>query len=145
MGGISSPTSPAGWNGGTVLANFVQPAGGFKNVFNPSTFDPANVSNPSNRFFNPSAFSAVPAGQLGNGLIRYPNIRVPFTWTENGTLMKAFPIRERVRLQVRLEVADIFNRHFFGTPDLNMNDPQFGNIQAASGKRTCQLGARLDF
>jgi hypothetical protein len=40
---------------------------------------------------------------------------------------------------------NLFNRHFFGGPQMNMNNANFGNIISASGGRTGQFGIRLDW
>jgi hypothetical protein len=54
-----SRITPVFWNGGGIYANFNTPAGGFRQVFNPDSFDPnpANQSCVCNRFFDKNAFS----------------------------------------------------------------------------------------
>jgi hypothetical protein len=42
-------------------------------------------------------------------------------------------------------MLNLFNRHYFGGVDLNLNNATFGNIRNASGNRTGQLGARIEF
>jgi hypothetical protein len=50
-----------------------------------------------------------------------------------------------VNLQFRLELLNLFNRHYFDWPDMDMNSPSFGNIIRASGNRTGQFGMRLEW
>jgi hypothetical protein len=128
-----------------VYANFNTPAGGFQRVFDPSTFNPWNANDPGNRYFNQSAFSDALSQQLGTSPIRFPQVRGLWSWSEDGTLLKRFPIQERVNLEFRLELFNIFNRHSFGGPDMNMNNSYFGNVRTASGARSGQFGMRLDF
>jgi hypothetical protein len=133
------------YNGPGVWANFATPSGGFTSVFNPSTFNPWNASDPGNRMFNTSAFSDAPTQQLGNTPNRFPQVRVPWDLSEDATIQKHFRLREGFNLQLRFEMINVFNRHYFGGPDLNLASVSFGNIRTASGGRIGQLGARLDW
>ncbi|MFN7937146.1 MAG: TonB-dependent receptor [Bryobacteraceae bacterium] len=145
LGHPNSRTRPNFWNGPTVWANFATPSGGFTSTFNPSTFNPWNAADPGNRMINTSVFSDALPQQLGNAPNRFPTVRTPWDLSEDGTLQKNFRLHERVALQVRFEMLNIFNRHYFGGVDLNMAATSFGNIRTASGSRIGQLGARLDW
>jgi hypothetical protein len=50
-------------------------------------------------------------------------------------------------LQLRVEMLNLFNRHYFGGPDMNMNNASFGNIISTAGgsNRTGQFGLRIDW
>lgn len=61
------------------------------------------------------------------------------------TILKRFQIVESVTLQLRMELLNVFNRHYFGGVDMEMNSASFGNIRTASGFRTGQLGARIEW
>ena len=71
----------------------------------------------------------------------------------HGPLFNQTDISIRKRTQVvghtnaefAVEMLNAFNRHYFGGPDLNMSSASFGNIRTASGGRTGQLGARLNW
>ena len=141
----ASRTTPVGWNGGTVVANFAAPAGGFENVFNPDTFNPWNANDPGNRFFDPTVFSNALPQQLGNSPAIFPTMRGLWTLSEDVSIIKRFPIKERVRLQLRMEFLNAFNRHFFGGADTNMNNSYFGNVRTASGARNGQAGLRVEW
>lgn len=145
LGVPSSRTRPVGWNGPGVYANFTTPAGGFKQVFDTSKFNPWNANDPGNRFFDPSAFSDALSQQLGNSPPRFPQVRGLWRWNEDASILKYFPVRERLTIQFRLELLNAFNRHTFGGPDTNMNNSYFGNVRTASGSRTGQFGLRVDW
>ncbi len=147
LGHPNSRVTPVGWNGPGVWANFKAPAGGFKGIFNPDTFNPANPNDPGNRFFDPSAFSDASPQSLGNSPNLFPQVRMLTTFSEDASLIKRFSIREGMSLQFRMEMLNLFNRHFFAGPSMNMNDAFFGNITRTGGgsNRTGQFGIRLDW
>jgi len=145
LGHPNSRTRPNFYNGPGVWANFATPSAGFTSVFNPSTFNPWNAADPGNRMFNISAFSDAPTQQLGNTPNRFPQVRTPWDLSEDATIQKHFRLHERVNLQLRFEMINAFNRHYFGGVDLNLASASFGNIRTASGGRIGQLGARLDW
>jgi len=60
-------------------------------------------------------------------------------------VFKNFPIKERLRFQFRFETFALFNRTKFGNPNATINTSSFGTITSASGSRTIQLGAKLQF
>ena len=75
LGHPSSRTRPNFWNGPGIYANFNTPARGFKNIFDPDKFDPWNAANPSNRFFDTSAFSDAAPQSLGTSPNRFSTVR----------------------------------------------------------------------
>jgi hypothetical protein len=145
LGHPNSRTRPNFWNGPAVYANFNTPAGGFKNVFNTETFDPWNAANPSNRYFDISAFSDAASQSLGNSPNRFPTVRGLWSWNEDATFAKSFTVTESVKLQLRLETFNLLNRHSFAGPDMTMSNTSFGNVRTASGNRSAQLGARVEW
>lgn len=145
LGHPNSRTRPNFWNGPAVWANFSTPANGFRSVFNPETFNPWNAADPGNRLFDKSAFSDAAPQALGNTPNRFPQVRTPWDLSEDVTVMKQFRFAERVMMQFRLELLNVFNRHYFGAPDMDLNSASFGNIRTAGGNRTGQLGARIEF
>jgi len=145
LGHPGSRTRPNFWNGPAPYANFAEPASGFKNVFNPDTFNPFNANDPGNRYFNPAAFTDAAPQSLGNSPNRFPTVRGLWTWNEDATFAKQFAIGESVRLQFRMEMFNLFNRHYFAGPSLNLSDSFFGNVRTASGNRSAQFGTRLEW
>jgi hypothetical protein len=114
-------------------------------VFNPDTFNPWNAADPGNRMFDKTAFSDAGPQSLGNTPNRFPQVRTPWDLSEDVTVLKRFKLAESAMLQLRLELINVLNRHYFGGVDLDMNSASFGNIRTASGNRTGQLGARIEW
>jgi len=145
---ISAPSAlvrPVGWNGPAVYANFTAPPGGFTSIFDPSKFNPWDRNDPGNRMFDPSVFSQPLPQQLGNSPVRFPTMRTPWNFSEDMSIAKRFRMLEGVNLQLRVELLNAFNRHYFSSPDMNMNNPYFGHIWQASGNRTGQAGLRIEW
>jgi hypothetical protein len=105
------------------------------------------------QWFDPTAFALQPAGTLGNsrrGAFRGPNLR-----TVDLAAVKRIGLGGSRRLDLRLEVFNIFNRANFGTPTLiafagaAANEAPlgtFGRIRSTvTSARQLQLGARLSF
>ena len=67
--------------------------------------------------------------------------------------MKAFPLREHLRLQFRADFLDAFNHMNLDNPGTGIADtrdggtlnPTAGMITSGSGSRTVQLGLKLLF
>jgi hypothetical protein len=136
-----------GWSGfhsGSVYANF-SPDADFTRQFNPDTFNPGAPGDPGNRYFDPESFSDPTDHQLGNGRLRYDELRGFGYASEDIGLMKHWQIREDIRLQFRAEFLNVFNRSHFEDPmtHLGAND-RFGNVTEKTGEpRNIQLGLRL--
>jgi hypothetical protein len=97
------------------------------------------------RYLNRSAFSA-PVGTLGNAPRANGEVRRPWNLTENISLAKTVSLSNDVRLDVRLEAFNIFNRVVFGEPELNFNSANFGQITTQFNQpRQMQLGVKLYF
>jgi hypothetical protein len=65
---------------------------------------------------------------------------------ENITVTRVFPIRERVRLDFRWEIYNIFNLKTWSNPaSADLANTQFGIVTNASGNRTMQMGLKLIF
>jgi len=59
---------------------------------------------------------------------------------------KGFTIHERLKLNLRCEIYDLFNNKTWADPaSLDLANTQFGKVTNASGNRTMQLGAKLQF
>jgi hypothetical protein len=86
---------------------------------------------------NPTNFAY---GNAGRNLLHGPGSE-----TVNFSVFKNFPIKERLRFQIRFETFALFNHTNFGNPSATINTSSFGNITSASGNRNIQLGAKLQF
>jgi hypothetical protein len=88
-------------------------------------------------------------GNAGRNLIFGPGSE-----TVNFSVFKNFPIKERLKFQIRLETFALFNHTNFGNPGATASSPtgsavlgtsSFGNITYATGNRNIQLGAKLQW
>ena len=103
-----------------------------------------------NEWLNPAAF-AVPPNNIG----RFPDSPVgvangPGTQAVSLSLLKTIQIKEKYRMQLGAQTANLFNHPNFATPDTTFNTSGFGTIsglQAAegAGPRTIQGTFRVSF
>ncbi len=106
------------------------------------SFDPAR-----DRYLNPEAFELPAAGAFGTGGQYLPNLRAFGQYNENVTLSKATTIKESVKLDLRFEVFNLFNRVAFGNPSADIsNVSSFGRITSqANLPRQAQIAVKLIF
>ncbi len=93
---------------------------------------------------NPSATR--PTRQFGTAGIG--TVIGPRFFTFDTIAQKNFFIRERYKLQFRVEVFNPFNAVMLDNPDVNASSPNFGRIRTSNlnyTPRSIQLGFRLDF
>jgi hypothetical protein len=79
-------------------------------------------------------------GNAGRNLLHGPGLE-----TVNFSVFKNFPIRERLKFQFRVESFALLNHPNFANPSATINTSSFGNITSATGNRTIQLAAKLQF
>lgn len=60
-------------------------------------------------------------------------------------LQKEIPLRERVRLQFRADVYNLFNHPNFNIPNRIAFKPNFGSISSAQDSRQLQFALKLLF
>jgi hypothetical protein len=96
------------------------------------------------RWFDTAAFERAPIGQFGNAgrnIVRGPGLAN----TDLG-LIKRVNIFQRVHLEVRAEVFNLFNRANLGVPVLDIASGSFGRIGSTSTPaREWQFGVKLQF
>lgn len=132
-----------GWSG--VWVN-VAPHSSFKNTF--KKLDLINLQDSSNSFVDTSIFSNPPDGQLGNSPVTYGNWHGWGSSSEDVSLMKQFGVGPDGRYTVTLrgEFFNVFNRHYYGGPNLDVGGPYFGQVTGVVGNpRQGQVGARLSW
>jgi len=104
------------------------------------------------QWINPAAFAVPSPGQWGNAGRNLA--RAEGTWQLDGSLNRRITLTERVNLQVRAEVFNLFNRAQYGAPLADISAPStFGRITTlvntgptGSGTpRQFQLALRLGF
>lgn len=133
------------------------------NSQNPFNLDPGCHCidpNKNTQVLNPAAWQDVPAGQWGFSAPSYADYRWVRSANEQMSVGRTFPIRERLRFEVRMEMFNAFNRITLPMPTAtNPNQtPTFDNtgrqtagygfinaINGLNGARTGQLVARLQF
>jgi outer membrane receptor protein involved in Fe transport len=101
-------------------------------------------------YLDRSQFALVPTSPITQATLRAGTanpglIRGPGNWTVNASLVKGFPVRDQMRLELRLDAFNAFNRVNYSNPNTNITSPDFGKLLSSAGARTAQLGARFSF
>jgi hypothetical protein len=89
---------------------------------------------------SPITTATLRAGTANPGLIRGPG-----NWSVNLSVTKGFRVTQTVRLDVRMDAFNAFNRINYNNPNTNITSPDFGRLLTSMPPRTAQLGARLSF
>lgn len=138
----SSPTSA--WNGGTNRPLIA--AGDLTQPFERSQFDLANASVPGRNIrLDRSKFADPGPLALGTGAPSYNSVREFPVMNEDLALQKNIRVAEDVRVQLRAEFLNAFNRSRLGGPVTGVTNVLFGQVTSIGGNRQIQIGARLDF
>ncbi|HET8783388.1 MAG TPA: TonB-dependent receptor [Pyrinomonadaceae bacterium] len=110
----------------------------------PNVVGNPQISNPTpERWFNTAAFAFPPPGTFGNAgrnILDGPGFQ-----NVNASLMKNTSLTERLNLQFRAEVFNLFNHPNFNLPDNFLGSPTFGRISSARDPRHIQFGLKLLF
>ncbi len=95
------------------------------------------------RYFNTSAFTQAGQGQIGT------SSRNPVTGASYQTidlaLSKTFPLKERVKADLRAEVFNLLNTPPLGNPNTSFGTAAFGSITTALDPRVFELVLKLSF
>jgi hypothetical protein len=95
-------------------------------------------------WFNNAAFVDAQPYTFGNVGRFLPDNRGPYYHSWDLSILKDFPIRERIRLQFRWELFNAFNQVNFNFPSgLTFGRPEFGTITGAEPARIMQFGLKL--
>jgi hypothetical protein len=148
--GINPDAWIPGWTdpeNGAVYANVSPSANLAARYFDRARFNPGNASDPANRYFDTSAFSQPGYGKLGNGRRLYDGLRGFGVSYEDLGVMKYWHVTESTRLQFRIELLNVFNRHYFENPKTKISDAAtFGQVLSTTDlPRNIQFGLRLSW
>ena len=140
-----------GWQVGVIVTEQGGPALGFGNALLtggvtdvPLSGDQRNID----RWFNTDVFNRNSAQQLSYNYITLSSllsgVRAPGLDMWNGCLMKNTQIAERLRFQLKADVANMFNHPNFGAPNTSPTSTAFGRITSSGAySRIIQLGAKV--
>jgi hypothetical protein len=143
---VTSNSYYAGWTdfGYPIYVN-ANPSGDFSGQFS-GNFDQTNAASPGNRYFDPKAFSNPAYGEFGTGPGYFKQLRGFGAAYEDVGIMKNIAIGDRYNLQVRFELINVFNRHYYDDPETDIGSPLFGQVVSTTGSpRQGQLGIRFEF
>ena len=108
-----------------------------------SGLDPNDPSR--NRYLDINAFATPSPFTLGDTRI-LPNVRSCGYTNENISVLKVFPLSERVRLRFGADFFNIFNRHHWTGLMTNIGVPaSFGRVTGATDPRYIQFNLKVDF
>jgi hypothetical protein len=101
-------------------------------------------------YLNPDGFQRVPVSTVTNATLRpgtymLDMARGPSSWNLNTTFAKNFEVGKGKRLQVRADVFNVVQHKNYNSPELRVNNSEFGRITGAGGTRSFQFGGRLTF
>ncbi|MGD0922323.1 MAG: carboxypeptidase-like regulatory domain-containing protein [Terriglobia bacterium] len=138
------------WYPGPAWGAFGLPSTIYSNVASGADlsrhFDGSRFGDPSNHYFDPAGFSDPGYGNFGNSGPYVAGLNGFGTASENLAVYKDFKIKERLKLQIRAEFFNVFNRHYFDNPNTSLGSPQFGDVMSVGGSpRVGQLGARFEW
>lgn len=95
------------------------------------------------RYFNTAAFANPAAGTFGNAGRNI--IRQPGTNNWDLSVAKHFPIQERLRVQLRGELFNVFNHLSYNRVETELGNRGFGTVVGADPARVIQFAMRLEF
>jgi hypothetical protein len=105
-------------------------------------FDPGR----GDRYLNGGAFRDPVPWAFGNAGRVLGNVRTCANFNENISILKAFPIKEKVRIQIGADFFNTFNRHNWGAPNTDIdNVAGFGTISSTSPGRVIQVHGRVEW
>jgi outer membrane receptor protein involved in Fe transport len=96
------------------------------------------------RWFDTTVFSPAEPFTFGNVHRTTPEVRADGMKNVDLTISKQVTLRTRLRLQVRADVFNLFNRTQFAAPNTTVTGTSFGTVTAqANSPREVQLGVKF--
>ena len=98
-------------------------------------------------WFNTAAFSAPAPYTIGNSPRRLNELRVGSQKNADVAVAKDFTVRDRIKVQFRVEAFNLTNTPQFGWPDTAFGSTTFGVVSGTMnvGPRNVQFGLKVDF
>jgi hypothetical protein len=116
-------------------------------VDTPEIVGPLSITNPrdtaNNQFFSPAAFGPQALGTEGDSPRRWFHGPGLNNW--DFALLKNTALTERVNLEFRAELFNVFNHTQFNTPLGLTGSASFGEVTSDTGPRIGQLSLKLSF
>lgn len=144
-----------GWQLNSLVQRQSGPPLGFGDVWTLYTGNPNNVNlskdqRSVDRWFNTDAgFNRNNAQQLANNIrfspLRFSNIRGDGQARWDFSAIKNFPIRERFKMQFRVECLNAWNHPNLSTPNTSPTNSAFGAITGQDVPRSWQMSLKLAF
>lgn len=105
------------------------------------------LDNPApDQWFDTSFFARPVAYTLRTNPMFYDGLTGPRSWNIDTTLSKYFRIRERYRVELRMEAYNLLNKIMWGAPTMGVNNAQFGKIPRQGNQgREFQYTLRIHF
>jgi len=103
---------------------------------------------PSGYAFNPAVFTTSPAYTVRTNPWYYDNIRGQKLWQLDSTLVKYFPITEKVKFELRMEFYNLPNVFIPSDPDTGIGSGTMGQstwVQGGKYGREIQYTGRIRF
>jgi hypothetical protein len=122
----------------SIRANYI--GGEPRLVTNPREFDPAR-----DRYLNAAAFASPSTFAFGNTARVLDWLRGFTNKSESVSIAKRIAITEKVRAVVRADSTNPFNLVRWSNPNTNITSADFGRVTGATGGRTIQLNAMVEF
>jgi hypothetical protein len=121
----------------------VVPGTGITGTIRPDYTGAPLYAPPSGLFLNPAAYAAPPAGQWGNA--GRDSITGPAQFTLKASIGRAFRLRDRFNLDLRIDSTNFLNYLTFTAWNSTVSSAQFGLPAAANAMRSMQAAMRLRF
>ncbi|MDH4065498.1 MAG: TonB-dependent receptor, partial [Acidobacteriota bacterium] len=109
--------------------------------------DPNNGPQTTAQYFDTSCFTRRTLAETGErpGNVGRNTVRGPGFQRTDLSVFKNFTFASRQRVQIRIEMFNLFNQERFGQPGNQIGTPNFGVITGAEDGRIVQLGLRYTF
>ena len=96
-------------------------------------------------FFNPAAFKAPADYTFGTAPRYLSNLRAPGYVDQDLAIQKWFTLKERLRLQVAVQMFNAFNHANFGIPSATIGNPNMGLSTSTQGARQMQGALKITY